>query len=138
VVVTRGSRVTHNHHFWRIALKRFLLAALLMLVISAFVVIPAFAMDTCDHEMVHEPTVAALVMHVQEANGMGHIKSVLMPSLMAALNTAGNEALPVASRAGALQAFIGLVNAQAGKGINADCAAHLVMHAQSVIAALNG
>jgi hypothetical protein len=120
-------------------LKRFFLAAFLMLAIGAFAVMPAFASGECSHDMApHAPTVASLTAHVQHANAMGHIKSSLMPSLLAQLNTAGNESLPVSARVGALQSFIGLVNAQAGKGIDAGCAEHLVMHAEHVIADLNG
>lgn len=120
-------------------MKRLIIAALAVFALSAFSVVPAFAADACaDMPGMHDPTVPALVAHLHHASEMGHVRSSLVPALMAPLKTAADVSLPTAGRVGALQAFSNQVYALAGKGIDPDCAQHLVMQAQQVIAALQG
>jgi hypothetical protein len=120
-------------------MKRFIVAALLMFAISAFFALPAFAADACaDMPGMHDATVPSLIAHVNHAVEMGHIKSQLVPALMAPLKTAANAGLPTTSRVGALQSFINQVNGLADKGIDRECAQHLVMQAQQVISTLQG
>jgi hypothetical protein len=117
-------------------LKRYLFAALLVLTISAVAVMPAFAADACpDMTGMHAANVDSLIMHVQHAasTDMQHIDPTLVTALLAPLKTAANTTVNVAGRVGALQAFTNLVNAQAGKGINADCAKMLLTQAQSIV-----
>jgi len=101
---------------------------------------PAFANEehTCDHSATTIESLHHCVMH---AFDMGHIaKAGVSDSLLAKLDAAQaamDRGQPgVAIRL--LYAFINEVNAQAGKSIGADHAAHLVEHAQNVIAGLTG
>jgi hypothetical protein len=97
---------------------------------------PAAAqMEMCDHT----PTVAALRHCVMHAAEMGHITSAgVAQSLFAKLDGAqaaldrGQPAVAVNK----LRAFIQEVRAQAGRHIEAQHAAHMIMHAEHVIAAL--
>jgi len=117
-----------------------LLALLGIVVVLALTAAPAFAADghMCDH---YSTTIESLHHCVVHAQGMGHItKQGVAKSLMAKVDAAqasldrGNAH----TAANQLRAFINEVNAQSGKGIQADHAAHLVMHAEKVIAALGG
>jgi hypothetical protein len=96
---------------------------------------PARAQDTCSHE----PTIQSLRECVQHAIAEGHIdNSTIAQSLLAKLDAA-QAALDRGQPAAAvriLQAFVYQVQAQAGVHIEAEHAAHMVMHAQDVIAAL--
>jgi hypothetical protein len=96
---------------------------------------PAQAQDMCSHE----PTVQALRECVQHAIAEGHIDdSTIAQSLLAKLDAA-QAALDRGQPAVAVQilrAFVYEVQAQAGVHIDAEHAAHMVMHAQIVIAAL--
>ncbi len=110
---------------------------LAVIVLSAFAgaAAPAHAQDSCSHE----PTVLSLRECVQHAAMEGHIDNAyLVQSLFAKLDAA-QAALDRGQPAVAaqiLQAFIYEVQAQAGVHIDAEHAAHMVMHAQEVIAAL--
>jgi len=99
--------------------------------------IPAHAedMDSCSHE----PTILSLRECVQHAVMEGHIDdATIAQSLFSKLDAAqaaldrGQPAVVVQI----LQAFIYEVQAQAGQHIDAAHAAHMIMHAQQVIAAL--
>ena len=114
-------------------LRLIALIAVALLLISAR---PALAddMTTCD-----TPTIAALQTCVQHAAEMGHIdNNGIVGSLNAKLDAAqaaldrGQPAVAV----NILSAFVNEVQAQAGRHIDAEHAAHMVMHAQTVIAAL--
>jgi hypothetical protein len=96
---------------------------------------PAQAQDMCSHD----PTIQSLRECVEHAVMEGHIdEGTLTQSLFAKLDAAqaaldrGQPAVAVQI----LQAFIYEVQAQAGVHIEAEHAAHMVMHAQDVIAAL--
>lgn len=122
-------------------MKLFFVSLLVLFAVSVATVTPAFAMESCDHEMTHDPTVAGLAMHVEHAYEMGHIDNTgIQTALLALLDNASAAAdqAPVEQQVQILQAFISLVEAQSGKHIHADCAIHLVMHAGHVIMALQG
>ena len=115
-----------------------LLSLLGIVVVLALVAAPAFAAGdhTCDHD---STTIQSLHHCVTHASEMGHItKQGVANSLLAKADAAqasldrGNAHVA----ANQLRAFINEVHAQAGKSIQADHAAHLVMHAENVIAAL--
>jgi hypothetical protein len=101
---------------------------------------PAFAADTmtCDNMAA---TIASLHDCVVHAYDMGHIDNQgVANSLMAKLGAA-QAALDRGQTGTAnnlLNAFINEVNAQSGKHIATDHAAHMVMHTQMVIMALRG
>ena len=122
-------------------MKLFLVSLLVLLAIGGMTVTPAFAMDSCDHEMAHDPTIAGLAMHVEHAYEMGHIdNSGVRTALLVLLDNASRAAEKgtVAQQVQALETFIQFVEAQSGKHIAADCAVHLVMHAEHVIMAVQG
>jgi hypothetical protein len=120
-------------------MKRLITAALVVFAITAFFALPAFAAEACaDMPGMHDPTVPSLVAHLNHASELGHVKNSLVPALRAPLKTAADTSLPTTGRVGALQAFINQVYALAGKGIEPDCAQHLVTQAQQVIAVLQG
>jgi hypothetical protein len=96
---------------------------------------PAHAQDMCSHE----PTIQALRDCVQHAVMEGHIDdATIAQSLLAKLDAAqaaldrGQPAVAVQI----LQAFINEVQAQSGVHIDPQHAAHMIMHAEAVIAAL--
>ncbi|HMN31095.1 MAG TPA: hypothetical protein PKE45_23275 [Caldilineaceae bacterium] len=106
---------------------------------SLLAVTPVLASDgmTCPD---HAATVASLRACVLHAAEMGHIDNRgVTNSLLAKLDAAqraldrGQAAVAIAT----LQAFINEVEAQAGKHIDAEHAAHMVMHANEVITALS-
>ena len=108
----------------------------LILVIMALVaIVPAQAMDSCSLD----PTVQSLHMCVAHAVTEGFIDSSgVATSLVAKLDAAqaaldrGQPSVAVSI----LKTFINEVGAQAGVHINAEHAAHMQMHAQMVIDAL--
>jgi hypothetical protein len=114
----------------------------IMLIVAALLLLaaPAFAADehTCDHS---GTTIESLQHCVNHAYDMGHItKKGVADSLLAKLD-AGQAAQDRGNTGAAinqLRAFINEVNAQAGKSIATEHAAHLMEHAQNVIAALGG
>lgn len=117
---------------------RFLLLAVLAAALSVGAAAPASAQmtDTCAH---NDPTIAALRTCVRHAAGEGYIDNGgIVRSLLAKLDAAQKAANR--GQAGVaintLQAFIHELDAQSGKHIVPEHAAHLRMHAQSVIAAL--
>lgn len=120
-------------------MKKFLFA-LLVVVISLTFALPAFAegKPTCDHDATTITSLHHCLMHAAEA---GHISNAgiarsLMAKVDAAQAAADRGQTDVAVNT--LQAFVNQVNAQAGKHIDAEHAAHLVGHAQKVIAGLGG
>ena len=97
----------------------------------------AEVMDHCDHAL----TIPALRTCVQHARDHGHIDSRgIARSLVAKLDAAqaalerGQSAVAVRK----LEAFVHAVDAQTGKHIAAEHAAHLRMHAEAVVTALGG
>lgn len=117
-----------------------ILSVLVIAVALLTMAAPAFANEehTCDHSAVTIDSLHHCVMHAFE---MGHIaKAGVSDSLLARLDAAqaaldrGQPDVAI----NLLRAFINEVNAQAGKAIASDHAAHLVGHAQNVIAALAG
>jgi K+-sensing histidine kinase KdpD len=122
-------------------MKLFVVSLLVLLALSVATVTPAFAMESCDHEMSHDPTVAGLAMHVEHAYEMGHIDNPgIRTVLLALLDNASRAAEKgsIEQQVHALETFIQFVEAQSGKHIAAECSAHLVMHAEHVIMALHG
>jgi len=118
---------------------RILLITLALLALGLTAPVPARAqeMDDCPHA----PTIASLRTCVQHAADHGHIDNGgIARSLIAKLDVAqaafdrGQAAVAVNT----LEAFVRELDAQAGKHIVAEHAAHLRMHAQDVIAALGG
>ncbi len=121
-------------------MKRFLVS-LLLVVIVVLTASPAFAMEACDHEMVHEATIASLDMHVHHAYDMAHINNQgVYTSLQATLARAQSfgQAGQPEKAIQQLDVFIMKVEAQAGITIDATCAEHLIMHAEHVQMALGG
>lgn len=87
----------------------------------------------------HAPTIESLHHCVMHAAAMDHITNPgiaqsLLQKLDAALAARDRGATTAAVNL--LQAFIREVQAQSGKHIDADHAAHMIMHANEVIAAL--
>jgi hypothetical protein len=118
---------------------RFLLVTLALIALGLAAPVPARAqeMDDCPHA----PTIASLRTCVQHAADHGHIDNQgITRSLLAKLDAAqaalDREQAAVAIKG--LEAFVRELDAQAGKHIGAEHAAHLRMHAQDVIAALSG
>ena len=97
--------------------------------------VPAQAQDMCSHE----PTIQSLRECVQHAVMEGHIDDATIAQSLFAKLDAAQAALDRGQPAVALQilqAFIYEVQAQAGIHIDPQHAAHMIMHAQMVIAAL--
>lgn len=117
-----------------------LLVVTLALILFGFVApVPASAevMGDCSHMA----TITALRTCVQHALDHGHIDSrgiarSLFAKLDAAQTALDRGQTSVAVRK--LEAFVRQVDAQTGKHIGAEHAAHLRMHAEAVIAALGG
>ena len=118
---------------------RLLFLTLTLMVIGLVAPAPARAqpMDDCPPT----PTIQSLRTCVQHAADQGHIDNQgIAQSLIAKLDAAqaaldrGQTAVAVNT----LEAFVRELDAQAGKHIVAEHAAHLRMHAQDVIAALGG
>lgn len=118
---------------------RFLLITLALIALGLAAPVPARAqaMDECPHP----PTIASLQTCVEHAADAGHIDNRgIARSLIAKLDAAqaafDREQTAVAIKG--LEAFVRELDAQTGKHIVAEHAAHLRMHAQDVIAALGG
>jgi len=116
-----------------------LCVTLVLVLASLWAVPPVVAGQemACHHD---EATVESLRACVDHAAEMGHIHNQgVANSLLAKLYAAqdalnrGQPGVAVAN----LQAFIHEVEAQSGKQIGTEHAAHMVMHANDVIAALN-
>ncbi len=117
---------------------KWLLVVVTVLTLSGLAAGPAFAetMTMCD-----TPTIPALIDCVNHAYAMGYINDAgVAQSLLATLNAA--QAAQLQGNTGTainlLNAFINQVQAQSGVHIAPDHAAHMIMHAQNVIAALSG
>jgi hypothetical protein len=111
--------------------------AVILVLASLLLATPVLASD--EHGCAHDPTVQSLRDCVVHAAHAGHIDNQgITRSLLAKLDAAqaaldrGQPAVAVNN----LNAFVRAVQAQAGKHIAAEHAAHLVMHAQEVIDAL--
>jgi hypothetical protein len=111
----------------------------LILILSIAMVAPARAaemdMDGCSHDT----TIESLRSCVEHAISQGHIDNVGIGRALLAKIDAAAKAVSTgdATRAvNILHAFISQVDAQSGRHIHAEHAAHLRSHAQAVIAAL--
>lgn len=118
---------------------RFLLVTLALFALALAAPVPARAqaMDECPHA----PTIASLRTCVQHAADHGHIDNrgiaiSLIAKLDAAQAALDRGQADVAIKG--LEAFVRELDAQTGKHIVAEHAAHLRMHAKDVIAALGG
>jgi hypothetical protein len=110
-----------------------------LLVAVAALGLPAAAQASEGHDCAHAPTVASLRTCVAHAAEAGHIlRPQFGTALLAELDAA--QAAIERGQTGTgvliLKAFIRTVEAQAGKLIHAEHAAHMIAHAQEVIAAL--
>ncbi len=116
---------------------KWLLVFVTVCVVSLLVALPALAETMpCD-----QTTVQSLADCVQHAAEMGHIANAGLVTSLLAKTTAAQAAVDRGDNGAAvqiLQAFVLQVQAQAGQHIDAEHAAHMLMHAQSVIAALRG
>ena len=110
---------------------------LLVTVLSLALVGPAFAMEgECDHDL---GTIESLHHCVNHTLEMGHITNAGVGNALLAKLDGAQAALDGGQPAVAvnkLNAFINQVQAQSGKHIDAVHAEHLIMHAQTVIAAI--
>lgn len=98
---------------------------------------PVFAAD--GHGCAHEPTVEALRNCVIHAADVGHIDSKGVAKSLLAKIDAAQAALERGQTKAAvnnLNAFVKAIEAQAGKHIVSEHAAHLIMHANQVIEAI--
>ena len=112
--------------------------ALVIIVLSLVAAGPAFAMDNgeCNHDLATIESLHHCVMHAAE---MGHITNQGVANALMSKLDAAQAALDrgqPAVAANILQAFIHQVEAQSGKHIVPEHAAHLIEHAQAVVAAL--
>ncbi len=117
---------------------KWLLVFVTVCVVSLLAALPALAEETmpCD-----QTTVQSLTDCVQHAADMGHIDNAGLVTSLLAKTSAAQAAVDRGDNATAvqiLQAFILQVQAQAGQHIDAAHAAHMVTHAQNVIAMLRG
>ncbi len=118
----------------------FTFMALFAMFAAGFVAVsPPAANAAGEMEMCTGTTIQSLHHCVQHAYDMGHIDNAgVAHSLLAKLDAAQaalDRSQPLVA-VNKLQAFINEVNAQSGRHIAAEHAAHMVMHAQHVIAAL--
>ena len=120
-----------------------LLFVLSIVAMLSLLAAPALAAGdmTCDHGGATMDPIESLHHCVMHAYDMGHITNAgVANSLMAKLDAAqaafdrGQTDVAI----NLLNAFINEVDAQSGKSIAADHAAHLAMHAQMVIMAVGG
>ena len=120
---------------------RFLLITLALIALGLAAPVPARAqaMEDCLHPP--KPDIASLQTCVQHAADHGHIDNRgIARSLLAKLDAAQaalDRKQPEVAIKG-LEAFVRELDAQTGKHIGAEHAAHLRMHALDVIAALGG
>jgi len=116
---------------------RYLSVVLLIAVLSVAVVTPAFAHEgDCAHDMTTIESLHHCVMHARD---MGYITNQGVANALISKLDAAQAALDrgqPAVAANILQAFIHQVEAQSGKHIVPEHAAHLIEHAQRVVAAL--
>jgi len=120
-------------------MKKSLMVALTVVVLSLALAAPALAHEghPCDHVML---TVESLQHCVQHALAEGHIDSEgVAQSLLAKLAEAqaAHDRGQTSVAVNLLGAFVAEVQAQAGKHIVAEHAAHLIKHAQMVIQELS-
>lgn len=116
-----------------------IVAALILVVLSLTAVAPMHAQEEmCPHSAPTLTDLRACVVHAAE---IGHIDNAgVAHSLLAKLDAAqaaverGQNAVAIHQ----LEAFIHEVEAQSGKHIDAEHAAHMIDHARMVIDALNG
>ncbi|MCL4859755.1 MAG: hypothetical protein KJZ93_10140 [Caldilineaceae bacterium] len=113
------------------------LFALMLVVANLLFTTPVLADDA--HGCMHEPTIQALRDCVSHAVHAGHITNQgVANSLLAKLDAAqaaldrGQSDVAINN----LKAFVRAVEAQAGKHVVAEHAAHMATHAQHVIDAL--
>ena len=119
-------------------IKSLLSIALLIAVI--FLAFPTVAFASDEHTCAHAPTVQSLRDCVVHAGEAGHIDNRGITQSLVAMLDAAQKAQDLGQTDVAinnLQAFIQHVEAQAGKHIHAEHAAHMVVHANEVIAALS-
>jgi len=114
--------------------------ALAIIAVAGFATIPMIAAGM-DCSM--EPTVQSLEDCVQHAAEMGHIDNVgVAKSLLSKLHSAevvrAHDGPAYWTTINILRAFIGEVQAQSGKHIDAEHAHHMELHAQMIIDALQG
>ncbi len=115
---------------------RTMLIVLAVLSLSLVAVRPAAAADMT---MCEQATIQALHQCVTHAYAMGYIDNAgVAQSLLAKLDAAqaAVDRNQPAVAVHLLQAFVREVRVQAGRHIQAAPAAHMIMHAQQVIAAL--
>jgi hypothetical protein len=113
------------------------IAAVALVTLGLVLAAPAAAqeMDMCPHE----PTVAALHTCVTHAVEHGHIDNRGIARSLHAKLRAADAALAAGDVEAAVEAlgdFISQLDAQSGKHVDAEAAAHLRMHAETVIDAL--
>jgi hypothetical protein len=116
--------------------KLTVLLAVLVLCLAATGPVLAQENHECDHQ---GTSVASLHHCVEHAIEHGYIsKAGVGRSLLAKLDAADAAVArgQSATSANILNAFVQQVSAQAGKGIDAEHARHLISHAQAVIANL--
>jgi hypothetical protein len=118
--------------------RLFLTIALLFALITASLPVPVFAGE--QHECEHGTTIESLQECVVHAADMGHIVNQGVVKSLLAMLDAAQAALDRGQTHVAvniLHAVIQEIEAQAGKHIDSDHAAHLVSHATHVIEALS-
>ncbi len=117
---------------------RIMILALLAATLSLFAAAPASAqmMDTCTHDASKIAALSACVQHAVD-NGYIDNKGIargLFAKLDAAQKAVDRNQPAVAINK--LKAFIHEIDAQSGKHIASEHAAHMRMHAEAIIAAL--
>lgn len=118
--------------------NRILSVFVLLALLTAVLAVPAFASDEhmCSHDM---NTVESLHHCVSHALDMGHITNAgvgrALLAQLDAVQAAVDRGQPAVA-ANLLNAFINQVQAQSGAQIDATHAEHMIMHAQTVMAAL--
>jgi uncharacterized protein (DUF362 family) len=119
-------------------MRRLLLLSLVAILSLLATPVLAAADMTCDHS---GATIGSLRDCVTHAYDMKHIdEQGVEISLLAKVNAAqaAQNGGQTTTAINLLRSFVDEVNAQAGKHIVAEHAAHLVQHAQTVIKALGG
>lgn len=120
-------------------LKKYALIIVVAIMALALAV-PAFASE--EHDCAHEGTSIESLHHcVEHAVEMGHIsKPGIAEALIAKLEAAhsADERGNTNAALNALNAFINQLNAQSGKGVDAEHAGHLIDHTLNVISTLSG
>ncbi len=117
---------------------RWLLVALLFVILAVKTTAPAHAQEEMSCQ---DATIAALRACVVHVYDMGYIDNAGVEQSLLSQSDAAQAALDRGNTTAAvnlLNSFIRLVNAQSGIHIDAGHAAHIVMHAQEVIVAIEG